>query len=56
MKVAKCMEKKFIFCKNNDGQRGHPKGGFKGSKKEQGGKGSPQRQKNPMMKKIQKVN
>jgi hypothetical protein len=33
MKVAKCMEKKIIFCKNNNGQEGHPTCGFKGDKK-----------------------
>jgi hypothetical protein len=55
MKVAKYMEKKIIFCKNNDGQRSHPKGGKTKRQKEQVGKGSPQRQKIPMMKRNQKV-
>ncbi len=54
MKVAKCMEKKIIFCKNNDGQRGHPKGGLKGVKKNKGEKVPHKGKKIPWWKKFKR--
>lgn len=56
MKVAKCTGKKIHILQEQWWPKRPPQRWLQGNKKEQGGKGSPQRQKNPMMKKIQKVN
>jgi hypothetical protein len=52
---GKMYGKNFIFCKNNNGQRGPPRMWLQGRQKEQVGNGSPQKLKNPMMKRNQKV-